>query len=87
MHGYRIRQELTDLSSRVFQPSCGRLYPHLAKMKKAGWLTSRTELVSERPEQKTYSITAKGQTELKHRIQKWTLFSSGIEEILKHCRF
>jgi len=87
MHGYRIRKELTDLSGRVFQPSYGRLYPHLAEMSKNGWLKSRTELVGERRERKTYSITAKGETELKRRIEKWSLFSKGIEEVLKHCRF
>jgi len=87
MHGYRIRQELTDLSNQVLQPSYGWLYPHLAEMGKLGWLKSRTELVGERRERKTYFITAKGETELNRRIQKWSLFSNGIEQVLKHCRF
>lgn len=85
-HGYLIRQQLTDLSQQVFQPSYGRLYPCLAEMKKFGWLKSRKEIVCDRRERTIYSITTKGRTELKRRIKKWELFSSGANRVLKHCR-
>ena len=83
MHGYRIRQTLTDQSQQIIQPSYGCLYPHLSKMEQRGWLQRRTELVGERRERIIYSITATGQTELNRRITKWTLFSRGIEQILQ----
>lgn len=86
LHGYRIRQTLTDRSNQVFQPSYGRLYPCLAELKRIGWIKSRKETVCESRERTAYSITAKGQTELKRRMKKWELFSDGIGWILKNCR-
>ena len=82
MHGYRIRQELADISHHILQPSFGCLYPLLAQMEKSDWLKSRMELVGERRERKTYRITAKGRTELKRRAKKRELFSAGINRIL-----
>jgi DNA-binding PadR family transcriptional regulator len=86
LHGYLIRQRLTDRSGQVLQPSYGRLYPHLAQMETAGWLKSRRETVCERRERKAYSITPRGRTELRRRIKKWDLFSGGIDRILKPCK-
>jgi PadR family transcriptional regulator PadR len=86
LHGYLIRQRLADQSGQVLQPSYGRLYPHLMQMERKSWLKSRMETVCERRERKTYSITARGRTELKRRMKKWDLFSAGINSILKPCR-
>jgi len=86
MHGYRIRQELSDISHEVVHPSFGRLYPLLAQMEKKSWLKSRKETVCERRVRNTYRITARGQTELKRRAKKWDLFSAGINRLLKTCR-
>jgi len=78
--------DITDQSGQIFQPSYGRLYPHLAQMERNSWLKSRRETVCERRERKAYSITPKGRTELKRRIKKWDLFSAGIDRILKPCQ-
>jgi PadR family transcriptional regulator, regulatory protein PadR len=86
MHGYLIRQELTDISHQVVHPSLGRIYPQLAQMEKKGWLKSRRETVCESRIRNTYSITAKGRAELKVRIEKWELFSTGINRILKNSK-
>jgi len=85
MHGYRIRQELSDISHGVAHPSFGRLYPLLAKMEKMGWLKCRKEIVCESRERKTYRITATGRTERKRRTKKWELFSAGINRLLQGC--
>ncbi|MBC8206158.1 MAG: helix-turn-helix transcriptional regulator [Kiritimatiellales bacterium] len=86
MHGYRIRQELADLSNRTVHPSFGRLYPLLAWMEKTGWLKSRTEIVCKNRERKVYRITSRGATELKVRALKWEKFSGGINRLLKNCK-
>ena len=86
LHGYLIRQKLTDRSGQVLQPSYGRLYPHLAHMEKIGWLKSQRETVCEKRERKAYSITARGRAELTVRRKKWDLFSGGIDRILNPCK-
>ncbi len=87
LHGYGIRQTLTDLSGQVVQPAFGRLYPLLASMTRRGWLKSRLETVCENRKRRVYSITPKGRTELKRRLKKWELFSNGINQVIRHCRF
>jgi len=86
MHGYLIRQELTDISHQVVHPSLGRIYPLLRQMEKKGWLKSRQETVCESRVRNTYRITAAGRAELKVRTKKWELFSAGINRLLKNCK-
>ena len=85
MHGYLIRQELTDRSNQIVHPSLGRIYPLLAQMQKKSWLKSRPETVCENRVRNTYSITPTGRAELNVRIKKWELFSAGINRILSSC--
>jgi len=86
MHGYLIRQELTDISKQVVHPSLGRIYPLLRQMEKKDWLKSRKETVCERRVRNTYRITPAGRKELTVRIKKWELFSGGINRLLKNCK-
>jgi PadR family transcriptional regulator PadR len=85
MHGYRIRQEMIDLSNQILHPSHGRLYPLLTKMVKQGWLTSWKETVCEKRERTAYQITTAGQTELSAQKKRWELFSRSINRILKRA--
>jgi len=83
MHGYRIRQEMIDLSSQVLHPSLGRLYPLLAKMVKKGWLISWKETVCENRVRTAYQITKIGRAELTAQKKRWELFSRSVQRLLK----
>ena len=86
MHGYRIRQEMIDLSGQKLHPSLGRIYPQLTMMVNRGWLTCWKETVCERRVRTVYRITNAGETELAAQKKRWQLFSRSVDHILKRTR-
>lgn len=85
MHGYRIRQEMIDLSNQKLHPSHGRLYPLLTKMVKNGWLTCWQETVCENRVRTAYQITKAGRAELSVQKKRWELFSLSINRLLRRA--
>ena len=85
MHGYRIRQEMIDLSDQKLHPSLGRLYPLLTKMVKQGWLTCWQETVCESRVRTAYQITKAGRKELTAQKKRWELFSHAVHRVLKRA--
>ena len=83
MHGYRIRQEMIDLSDQKLHPAHSRLYPLLKQMVKKGWLTSRQETVCEKRVRTAYRITRAGSTELAAQKKRWELFACSVQRILR----
>ncbi len=65
LHGYAIR-EIISLPAWSFPITRPPVYPMLARLQRAGFVTSRSELVRGR-HRKLYSITAAGRAEL----QRW----------------
>ena len=86
MHGYRIRQEMIDLSDHKLHPAHSRLYPLLRQMVKKGWLISWQETVCEKRVRTAYQITKAGSAELTAQKKRWELFSQGINHLLKRTR-
>jgi DNA-binding PadR family transcriptional regulator len=84
-HGYRIRQEMIELSDHKLHPAHSRLYPLLKQMVKKGWLISWQETVCERRVRTAYQITKAGSAELTAQKKRWELFSRAVTHLLKRA--
>lgn len=85
MHGYRIRQEMIDLSDSKLHPAHSRLYPLLRQMVKKGWLTCWEETVCESRVRTVYQITKAGHAELIAQKKRWELFSQAVNHLLQRA--
>ncbi|QDK38182.1 PadR family transcriptional regulator [Bdellovibrio sp. NC01] len=62
-HGYELIKALEDLSSGVYTPSPGVIYPTLTFLEEGGFATATTE-----DNKKLYKITSEGKTLVKENI-------------------
>ena len=72
-HGYDIIKALEDISSGVYSPSPGVVYPTLTFLEEAGYAVSATE-----GSKKVYSITEEGQA---HLEQNRAMVEGVLEQI------
>ena len=67
--GYEIRQLCTNGQCSYFvEVSFGSIYPALAKLEEAGFVTSHTQAQQGRPAKKIYSITQAGRDEFRNSL-------------------
>lgn len=70
-YGYRIIQDVKELSGGSLEWSDGMLYPVLHKLQKDGCIESRWEVSEEGRRRKYYSITEIGREELASAKSEW----------------
>ena len=70
LHGYALRQRISDLTSGCCTPSEGALYPALHEFERGGYVAHQSEAVGGR-ERKTYTLTDKGVQALRAGLQAW----------------
>ena len=67
--GYEIRKMSTEGEFGYFvEASFGSIYPALAKLEKAGFVSCRVEVQAGRPSKKIYQITKTGRLEFQHSM-------------------
>jgi DNA-binding PadR family transcriptional regulator len=64
--GYDIKKLMEQSTSNFWNESYGQIYPILKQLVKQGLATSHTEKQEGKPERYVYTLTAKGQEELRH---------------------
>lgn len=80
--GYEIRKMSTEGEFGYFvEASFGSIYPALAKLEKAGFVSFRVETQAGRPSKKIYRITEAGQVEFQHTM------SSPLNEDIHRSEF
>jgi PadR family transcriptional regulator AphA len=67
--GYNIKKMFAGSTALYWSGNNNQIYTSLVKLHKKGWVSQEIELQEDRPSRKIYSITVKGQAELK----KWVL--------------
>jgi PadR family transcriptional regulator PadR len=86
IHGYGIAQRLQQISNDVLQVQQGSLYPALHRLENkkllaATWKTSETGR-----EAKYYSLTKKGEEQLKVEDENWHRLSTAVRHVMKVAR-
>lgn len=83
LHGYAIIEALEDRLGKTVSPAI--VYPFLAQMSAAGYLTSKTEKVGEKS-RTVYSMTPKGRR-FSHVVFRRLsqIVSAAIEPNMPHC--
>ena len=67
MTGYELDKAFKDSLEFFWQGQTSQIYRELTAMEKAGWLSSRIEVQTGKPNRKIYAITKKGRAE----FMKW----------------
>lgn len=80
-HGYKIAEEINELTVGVFQPTVSTLYPLLKSLSEKG-LIDCIEVDDSGRQKKVYEITSKGKETLKMIIQKHQIMTESIKSII-----
>ncbi len=80
-HGYKIAEEIDELTVGVFQPTVSTLYPLLKSLSEKG-LIDCIEVDDSGRQKKIYEITSKGKETLKMIIQKHQIMTESIKSII-----
>lgn len=75
MYGYELMKALAKVTSGVYEPKSGTLYPALKRLEERGFITSEMREVNGNT-LKYYKITGKG----KKRLERWWTMISRIED-------
>lgn len=79
-YGLDIARELT--TNGVLMSSEGTLYPLLARLRKAGWVSTSWQESPEGPPRRYYSLTAAGATALEEFRRAWKVFRDAVDAAL-----
>jgi PadR family transcriptional regulator PadR len=79
-YGLDIARELT--ATGVLMSSEGTLYPLLARLRKAGWVSTSWEQSTEGPPRRYYSLTAAGARALEEFRRAWQVFRDAVDAAL-----
>jgi PadR family transcriptional regulator PadR len=79
-YGLDIARELT--TDGVLMSSEGTLYPLLARLRKAGWVSTSWEQSSEGPPRRYYSLTTSGASALEEFRRAWRSFRDAVDAVL-----
>jgi len=80
-HGYKIAEDIDELTASVFQPTHSTLYPLLKSLNEKG-LIDCIEVDDSGRQKKVYEITTKGKETLKMIIQKHQIMTESIKSII-----
>ena len=83
MYGYQIVKELEARSQGYFKFKEGTLYPALHRLENSGLISSKWEMLENGRQRRYYSITPKGEANLKQEKTQWLDFFNAISLILQ----
>ncbi|MBN6886518.1 PadR family transcriptional regulator [Cytobacillus horneckiae] len=81
IYGYELAEKLEQYGFDSF--SEGTIYPLLMRMQKEELVTSTLKKSTAGPKRKYYSLTSKGEQELRKFIKRWKLLQSSVNSVLK----
>ncbi|MFX1309915.1 MAG: PadR family transcriptional regulator [Promethearchaeota archaeon] len=80
-YGYKIAEEINELTSEVFQPTVSTLYPLLKSLSDKG-LINCIDIDDSGRKKKIYEITSNGQETLKMLVQKHQIMVDSIKNMI-----
>ena len=82
VYGYELAEKLENYGFTSF--SEGTIYPLLLRMQKAGLLLSTLKKSTAGPRRKYYSLSEKGEKELKEFMKRWDTLQQNVNNVLVH---
>lgn len=81
VYGYELAEKLDKYGFESF--SEGTIYPLLMRMQKEELVTSRLKKSTAGPKRKYYSLTLKGEEELKDFMFRWKTLQNNVNNVLE----
>ena len=78
LHGYEIRQQISERSGAAIEPGEGWLYPALHRLEAEGAIEANWRAGSLGPRRRYYRITQAGQALLAELEADWASFSASV---------
>ncbi len=82
MHGWGISQRIQQVSEDVLVINQGSLYPALYRLEQQGLIKSEWGSSDNNRQAKFYSLTRKGERQLKDETQQWERMTGAVAKIL-----
>lgn len=83
MYGYEITRQLKEISPEMLGIKEGTLYPILQRMVDNGWLAGKWVKVGVRRKRHYYSMTSKGQAQLKETRELWKDLTAAVSQVVR----
>lgn len=80
-YGLELARELTH--QEVLMSSEGTLYPLLARLRRAGWVSTRWSESTEGPPRRYYAITTAGKDVLARFVPTWVGFRDAVDGVVR----
>lgn len=81
MYGYQMIKKLSEKSENVFELQEGTLYPILHSLEEKNYISSYWDNTGIK-KRKYYTITKEGKKHLKDKKEEWTVFSTGVNQVV-----
>ena len=81
MYGYQMIKKLSEKSENVFELQEGTLYPILHSLEEKNYISSYWDNTGIK-KRKYYTITKEGKKHLKDKKEEWTIFSTGVNQVV-----
>ena len=81
MYGYQMIKKLSEKSENVFELQEGTLYPILHTLEEKNYISSYWDNTGIK-KRKYYTITKEGKKHLKDKKEEWTIFSTGVNQVV-----
>ena len=82
MYGLQVAKEINRRTGGVLRFREGLLYPALHQLEKEGLVETEWRSSNRGPRRKYYALTPKGRKEAARLRQRWTMFSSAVNQVL-----
>jgi transcriptional regulator len=82
LHGYGIRQRLSQITGGALDVNGGSLFPALYRLERQGLLAARWRQTDTGRRAKFYSLTAAGRKRLEHETRTWERAADAIARVV-----
>jgi len=82
VYGYELAEKLGNCGFESF--SEGTIYPLLMRMQREELVTTTLKNSTAGPKRKYYSLTTKGEQELKNFVERWTALQNNVNRVLDY---
>jgi transcriptional regulator len=83
LHGFGIARRIEQVSRDILQLNEGTVYTSLLRMQQQGWIAAQWGTSENNRKAKFYSITKRGETQLKLETENWQRISDVIGRVLR----
>ena len=83
LHGFGIARRIEQVSRDILQLNEGTVYTSLLRMQQQGWIAAQWGTSENNRKAKFYSITKRGEKQLKLETENWQRISGVIGRVLR----